>query len=389
MVRPGLRHAERLAALLQRGGCDRGDRRGPRSRDPPHPGDPRRGRGRTSRDDLRRRLPDPRRDERARLHPRSRPRRRPPPGDRSDGAPGTSGSAMACSCATSGTATASPTSRSSRRPRPSSGARSRVRSGRADQATRRPWSPQRTARQMSSAGDHDDPASTRWSDRRGPGASRTRTATPTRSPAARSVRWQGRVALAARPRLCRELVTARPVVAHRPHEPHPDEHRDQQAQDRDLVRADPDPVDEDEQDQPVQQRPDDLRALADEAVQTEELADPLGRRQAEHQDAVGHRDAAQPRTEDRAGDEERRQAGSARGRSRSRRARARQPTIASTVMSVRFGPIRSHSQPHTKLMAMATTVSPSRIVLASRSETPSASVVTTLITTMTVLTASL
>ncbi len=62
---------------------------------------------------------------------------------------------------------------------------------------------------------------------------------------------------------------------------------------------------------------------------------------------------------------------------------------ASTTMSVCFGPSRSHSQPQPKLAAIATIVNPSRIVFASRSETPSASVVTTLITTITVFTASL
>ncbi len=43
-----------------------------------------------------------------------------------------------------------------------------------------------------------------------------------------------------------------------------------------------------------------------------------------------------------------------------------------TMTSVRFGPIRSAMAPHTKLMAMATTVSSRRMRLASASLTPSA-----------------
>ena len=57
-------------------------------------------------------------------------------------------------------------------------------------------------------------------------------------------------------------------------------------------------------------------------------------------------------------------------------------------MSVFFGPCRSHSQPHTKLIAMATTVSSSRTRFAFASLRPIVFTTTTLITTMTVLTAS-
>ena len=59
-----------------------------------------------------------------------------------------------------------------------------------------------------------------------------------------------------------------------------------------------------------------------------------------------------------------------------------------TQTSVRFGPWRSASQPHTKLIAIATRVSDSRTKTVSSSEMPNTSTVTTLITTMTVLTAS-
>ena len=55
---------------------------------------------------------------------------------------------------------------------------------------------------------------------------------------------------------------------------------------------------------------------------------------------------------------------------------------------VRFGPIRSASQPHTKLMTMATRVSDSSTYTLWFSVSPNTFTVTTLITTMTVFTAS-
>ena len=91
LVRPGLRDARREPALLQRGGRDRGPRRGPRPGDPPHPQRPGRGRGPPDADRLRRRLPDARRHLHPRLHPRRGSRRRPPPGDRGDRAAATRG----------------------------------------------------------------------------------------------------------------------------------------------------------------------------------------------------------------------------------------------------------------------------------------------------------
>ena len=54
-------------------------------------------------------------------------------------------------------------------------------------------------------------------------------------------------------------VAAGPVVAHRPDEPQPDQHRHKQAQDGDLVRADPERVDQAGRRWPVEQRADDLR----------------------------------------------------------------------------------------------------------------------------------
>ena len=60
----------------------------------------------------------------------------------------------------------------------------------------------------------------------------------------------------------------------------------------------------------------------------------------------------------------------------------------STQTSVRFGPWRSASQPQTKLIPMATNVSISRTMLAFASVRPIVFTTTTLMTTMTVLTAS-
>ena len=58
------------------------------------------------------------------------------------------------------------------------------------------------------------------------------------------------------------------------------------------------------------------------------------------------------------------------------------------MINVHFGPRRSHSQPQTKLIAIATRVSSNRTRTEVESVRPIAFTVTTLITTMTVLTAS-
>ena len=59
-----------------------------------------------------------------------------------------------------------------------------------------------------------------------------------------------------------------------------------------------------------------------------------------------------------------------------------------TTMSVRFGPQRSTSEPQKKLAATATTVNPSNTRFATFGVMPIAWTVTTLMTTMTVFTAS-
>ena len=139
----------------------------------------------------------------------------------------------------------------------------------------------------------------------------------------------------------------------------------------------------------VEQLADDLRALADQPVQPEELADPLRRRQPDHQHPVGDLDAAEPAAR---GSPRRRGTGPARPartRSRRRRARARPPTTRAPRPASASGPSRSHSQPHTKLIAIATSVSDEQDEVGCRRRSaPSASAVTTLMTTMTVLTAS-
>ena len=167
-----------------------------------------------------------------------------------------------------------------------------------------------------------------------------------------------------------DIARAGPVVADRPDQPQPDEHRHEQAQDGDLVRAVPERVEEQEDDQPVQQLADDLAALADQPVDPEELADPVGRREADHQHAVGDLDAAQTAAR---GSPRRRGTGPARpARTPIATPPTRSPTAHDrrTQTSVRFGPCRSHSQPHTKLIAMATRVSDSRTSTVSRSDSP-------------------
>ena len=73
------------------------------------------------------------------------------------------------------------------------------------------------------------------------------------------------------------LAGPRPVVADRPDEPQPDEHRHEQAQDRDLVGTAPRAIEEQEEDQRrTAVWPMTWLALADEPVQAEELADPSG-----------------------------------------------------------------------------------------------------------------
>src|SRR4051812_46982415 len=62
--------------------------------------------------------------------------------------------------------------------------------------------------------------------------------------------------------------------------------------------------------------------------------------------------------------------------------------LTSTAMSVLRGPERSHSQPHTNDITIATRVSDSRIRFACDAVSPTASTATTLMTTITVLTAS-
>ena len=59
-----------------------------------------------------------------------------------------------------------------------------------------------------------------------------------------------------------------------------------------------------------------------------------------------------------------------------------------TATSVRLGPLRSTSKPHTKLIAIATSVSDKRTSTVLLSDNPKTFTVTTLMTTMTVLTAS-
>ena len=95
--------------------------------------------------DLRRRLPDARRDVHPRLHPCRRPGRRPPAGDRGDRARRRAHRRRR-SRSTWGMAADSRSARSSPRPRPSSGGRSRTRSGRAGPVTRRSSSRARPAR---------------------------------------------------------------------------------------------------------------------------------------------------------------------------------------------------------------------------------------------------
>ncbi len=87
-------------------------------------------------------------------------------------------------------------------------------------------------------------------------------------------------------------------------------HRDraEQAQHRELVGPDAERVKEEQDREAVEQLADDLRALADESVQAEELAQPLARREPHQEDAVGDLDAAQAAAQDRAGGEEERQA---------------------------------------------------------------------------------
>ncbi len=184
------------------------------------------------------------------------------------------------------------------------------------------------------------------------------------------------------------LARAGPVVADRPDQPQADQHRHQQAQHGDLVGAVAERVEQQEQDEAVQQLADDLRALADESVDPEELADLVRRRQADHQHAVRHLDPAQPRSEDRPGDEERARARPARTRSRPRRAPARPPTTRGPRRASSSGPAGPRSVPHTKLIAIATTVSSSRTRLAFCGDSPIVCTTTMLMTTMTVLTAS-
>ena len=117
------------------------------------------------------------------------------------------------------------------------------------------------------------------------------------------------------------LAAARPVVADRPDQPEADEHRHQQAHDGDLVGAVAERVEQQEDDSAVEQLADDLRALADQAVQPEELADPVRWREPDHEHAVGDLDAAQARCR-----------GSRRrpGRPAARTARSRAPRTPST-----------------------------------------------------------
>jgi hypothetical protein len=130
----------------------------------------------------------------------------------------------------------------------------------------------------------------------GPGAGAIRPASRTEPPtSARAARRRRQPLAGPRSR----LAGAAPAVAHRPDEPRPDQHRHEQAQHGDLVRRDAQDRLEHEQDDAEQQLADDLRALSDEPVQPEELAQLLGRREPHHQHPVGHLDPAEAAAEDR------------------------------------------------------------------------------------------
>ena len=158
LVRRGVRAAKRQPPLLQRRRRDRGARRGPRSRDAPHPERPARpprvGAPLTVFGDD---YPTPGRDVHPRLHPRRGPRRRAPARPRGD-RPGRPADGPSRSSATSATAAASASARSSPPPSASSAARSRSRSGSVAPATRRSSSRADRARGGPRLGRRSDPA---------------------------------------------------------------------------------------------------------------------------------------------------------------------------------------------------------------------------------------
>ena len=118
------------------------------------------------------------------------------------------------------------------------------------------------------------------------GALSVSTARGHRQPGRRPTPPPGADVSAAGSRLARDAFTvdrlpvdrACPAIADRPDQRVAHQHGREQGQDRDLVGAVAQGVEEEEDRQAVQDLADDLRTLADEAVQAEELADPGRRR---------------------------------------------------------------------------------------------------------------
>ena len=138
----------------------------------------------------------------------------------------------------------------------------------------------------------------------------------------------------------------------------------EQAQDRDLVGAGAQRVEQQNTIAPYSSWPMTCDALADEPVQAEELAEPLGRRQPDHEAPGPRPDAAQPAP--RIAPAMRN--GSARRTDSRRRPPMTRPTAhdQSTMTSVRFGPMPvDEPAPARSSSTMATTVSSSRTMLAS------------------------
>ena len=151
----------------------------------------------------------------------------------------------------------------------------------------------------------------------------------------------------------------------------------------------PERVEEQEEDHAVQQLADDLRALADEPVQPEELAELLRRREPDHQHPVGDLDAAEAAAEDRPGERNiaRPDVPGDAQRDRRRR-RARPPTTRARPSASASGPSRSTSAAPAEARDDRDDRQAEQDDLRRRSLRPIASVATTLITTMIVLTAS-
>jgi hypothetical protein len=87
-----------------------------------------------------------------------------------------------------------------------------------------------------------------------------------------------------------------------------DDKGDEQTQDRDLVGTRAERSQEGVDDDPVQDEADHLGGLAGEAVEPEELAQPLRRREPDEEDPVAHLDPTETAAEHRSGQHEERQA---------------------------------------------------------------------------------